>query len=167
MALERTTSWLRRITPRGEFNSVAMSTLDAVVSEGPQRVSDLAARERISQPGMTGLVTRLAEAGLVERRSDPLDGRVALIAATDTGRAHLRRRRAARAAVLAEHIARLPEERQQALLAAVDALTALPTDPPPDPTPPAPPTEAGVPGSPRPTADRPTGRPAAPKGTPA
>ncbi|MCM2580057.1 MarR family winged helix-turn-helix transcriptional regulator [Streptomyces meridianus] len=131
-ALERLASWLRRITPRGEYDLVAMSTLDALAAEGPQRISDLAARERISQPGMTGVVTRLAEAGFVERRPDPTDGRAALVTVTDTGRTHLAARHAARAAVLAEQIGRIPEDHRRALLAATGALTELTASAPHD-----------------------------------
>lgn len=126
-ALERVASWVRRAAPRGAYDIVAMSTLDAVATEGPMRVSALAVRERISQPGMTGVVDRLADGGLVTRRADPRDGRVALIEATDAGRTHLYERHAARATALAEHIDRLTAGQQQALLAAVDGLNALTT----------------------------------------
>jgi DNA-binding MarR family transcriptional regulator len=124
-ALERIASWIRRVVPPGEFNLVAMSVLDLVASTGPRRVSELVDHERISQPGMTSVVTRLAEAGLVERRADPLDGRVALVAATDTGRKHLAARHAARATALTEHIGRLSPDRQAALYAAIDSLNDL------------------------------------------
>lgn len=125
IALERLAGWLRRTTPRGEYDLVAMSTLDCLAAEGPQRISDLAARERVSQPGMTGVVARLADAGFVERRPDPTDRRAALIAVTEAGRSHLATRHAARAAVLAEQIARIPEELRSTLLAATPALTEL------------------------------------------
>jgi len=124
-ALERVASWVRRATPRGEYDMVAMSTLDLVATEGPMPVSALAVRESISQPGMTGVVARLVEAGLVTRRTDPSDRRVALVAVTRAGQAHLRARHAARASVLADQIGRLTAEQQQALLAAVDGMSAL------------------------------------------
>lgn len=125
VALERIGSWVRRVAPPGEFNLVSMSVLDAVISAGPLRVSELVHRERLSQPGMTSVVTRLAEAGLVERRADPLDGRVALVAATDAGRKHLAARHTARAAALAGHISRLSPQAKSALYAAVDSLNSL------------------------------------------
>jgi DNA-binding MarR family transcriptional regulator len=127
VALERISSWVRRVTPPGEFNLVAMSVLDAVVQDGPLRISALVLRERISQPGMTSVVTRLAEAGLVHRQADPLDGRVALVAATDAGRDHLAARHATRAAALAEHIGQLSARRQARLYAAIDSLNSLGT----------------------------------------
>lgn len=124
-ALERVGSLVRRVAPPGEFNLVAMSVLDLVVSIGPLRVSELVDRERLSQPGVTSVVTRLADAGLVERRADPLDGRVALVAATDAGREYLAARHAARAVALGEHIARLSPEHRGALYAAIDGLNSL------------------------------------------
>ncbi len=61
VALTRFYSWWRRTAPSAELPSTSLSTLDALDVAGPHRVCDLAARERISQPGMTALVTRLAE----------------------------------------------------------------------------------------------------------
>ncbi|WP_070196366.1 MarR family winged helix-turn-helix transcriptional regulator [Streptomyces oceani] len=128
VTLERLASWVRRVTPRGRFNLVSMATLDTIATEGPSRVSDLAARERVSQPGMTGLVNRLAEAGLVKRRTDPSDGRASLVTVTDAGLAHLRDRHAVRAQLLTAPLSRLPDAQREALRDAVAALTALTTD---------------------------------------
>jgi DNA-binding MarR family transcriptional regulator len=125
IALERTGSWIRRMTPRQELNTVSLSTLDVLVSSGPLRISELVAHERISQPGMTGLITRLADAGYVERRSDPADGRAALVAATKAGKHYLGELHADRAAALAERIRRLPMTEQRNLYAAIGALQSL------------------------------------------
>ena len=124
-ALERSVSWLRRATRPAEWSAVALSTLDALDRHGPQRVSDLVGRERISQPGMTGLVTRLEAAGLVERGSDPRDRRAALVALTENGRRYLHDVRALRSETLVDHLAALPGEQQHALRAAAPALAAL------------------------------------------
>ena len=48
-------TWWRRVADRGGFSSTALSLLDTLDRLGPQRISDLAARERLSQPGVTGL----------------------------------------------------------------------------------------------------------------
>jgi hypothetical protein len=110
-ALERAASWVRRTTPRAEWSLTAATTLDTLGREGPQRVSDLTARESISQPGMTGLVARLAAAGLVS--------------ITAAGRDWLARRHAVRAQRVAAQLRRLPEADRSALLAATAALTNL------------------------------------------
>jgi DNA-binding MarR family transcriptional regulator len=125
ITLERIASWVRRVAPAGEFNLVAMSVLDAVVLSGPLRVSELVDRERISQPGMTSVVTRLADAGFVRRQADPLDGRVALVVATDAGRDYLAARHVTRAVALADHIGQLSERSRAALYAAMDSLNTL------------------------------------------
>lgn len=124
-ALDEVGSWIRRVTPRDELNAVTLSTLAVLVRHGPARVTDLVARERISQPGMTGVVTRLVEAGLAERRPDSGDKRATIIAATQDGRAYMRAIHAKRARLLVEHVRELPAEQQRALHAAVPALQAL------------------------------------------
>src|SRR4051794_29960116 len=86
VTLERTLSWVRRVVRPAEWSAIALSTLDALDRLGPLRVTELTARERITQPGMTGLVARLTSAGLAERRADPSDGRATLVALTDAGR---------------------------------------------------------------------------------
>lgn len=131
-ALERASRWVRRATRPREANAVSLATLDVLASAGPQRVSDLSTSISVTQPGMTGVVTRLAEAGLAERRSDPNDGRVSRVAITRAGRAHLASARDTSTAVLAEHIRGLSLPQQRALAAAVEALDALGTDTPGD-----------------------------------
>jgi DNA-binding MarR family transcriptional regulator len=124
-ALEQTASWVRRTTPRAEWSLAGATTLDTLGREGPQRVSDLTAREAISQPGMTGLVARLAAAGLVERGPDPTDGRATLVSITTAGRDYLAERHAVRARMVAAQLRRLPAADRAALLAATAALTNL------------------------------------------
>jgi DNA-binding MarR family transcriptional regulator len=125
VALERVASWIRRAARPDGWNSVAMSTLDHLARSGPQRVSDLVAQERITQPGMTSVVTRLAAAGFVTRAADPSDGRATLVSATDAGRAYLREFHARRARTVAAHLRALPDGELRALLAATGALDRL------------------------------------------
>jgi len=124
-ALEQAAGWVRRSTPRGEWNLVAASTLDTLDRSGPQRISDLVSREAITQPAMTSVVARLAGAGLVERRPDPTDGRATLVSITGAGREHLAQRHALRARQVADRVERLGDADRAALLAATAALTRL------------------------------------------
>jgi DNA-binding MarR family transcriptional regulator len=124
-ALDGVAGWIRRVAPRGEFNSVAMSVLDAVATGGPQRVSELVERERITQPGMTSVVNRLTEAGLVTRGSDAADRRAVLVAATPAGHAYLGTRHAVRASALADQLRLMSPQLQAALHTVVDELNAL------------------------------------------
>lgn len=129
IALEHAVSWIRRALRPAGWNAIALSTLDAVDRSGPLRITDLTARERITQPGMTGVVDRLESAGFVSRRPDPTDGRATLVEATSQGRAFLRDLRRRRAETLSEHLASLEPEHQRALVAAAAALEALSTGP--------------------------------------
>jgi DNA-binding MarR family transcriptional regulator len=124
-ALERVSRRIRRAIPHGGLGGVALSVLATVVSTGPLRISHLADREGISQPSMSSVVNRLAEAGLAERRADPADGRIVLVAATSAGRAQLDALRSSRAQALVTYLSRLPAGQQRALCASIDALNTL------------------------------------------
>jgi DNA-binding MarR family transcriptional regulator len=56
----------------------------------PQRLGDLNRHVLLSQPALSRLVDRLAERGLVERRTDPADGRGVRLSLTAAGRARQR-----------------------------------------------------------------------------
>jgi DNA-binding MarR family transcriptional regulator len=127
--LEQLLAWIRRTVQYGEWSVVALSTLDALDRLGPHRITDLTARERITQPGMTGLVGRLEAAGLVDRRPDPSDGRATLVTITAAGRDYMRDLHRRRAEVLADHVAQLPDDERHALLRAAPALAALASRP--------------------------------------
>ena len=58
---------------------------------GPVRISELNRHVLLSQPALSRLVDRLAERGLVERCSDPADGRGVRLSLTGAGRAVQRR----------------------------------------------------------------------------
>jgi DNA-binding MarR family transcriptional regulator len=112
-----------RSLEEGGFSSLAaLSMLD---SAGPCRITELAVREGISQPSMTAMVTRLERQGLVERRRDPSDARVVLVAITDAGSDMLRRRRAAHIDFLSRLIAAMPPDEQHAVAGAATALHHL------------------------------------------
>src|SRR5271163_2788951 len=74
---------VRRI-PR-ELSLTSASTLATLERTGPRRITDLAVIEGVTQPSMTTLVKVLERDGMVERRGDPGDGRVALVAVTEAG----------------------------------------------------------------------------------
>jgi DNA-binding MarR family transcriptional regulator len=113
-----------RSQPR-DMSLTSLSTLATLEQSGPRRITDLAASEGVMQPSMTALVSTLERAGLVERRSDPSDRRVALVALTSHGRVYIRDRRQAGVEIFAELIGALPADEAGTLLASVTAMTHL------------------------------------------
>lgn len=123
-AIDRLVVWLRRQTPT-QLSSSTITALDRLAAEGPLRVSDLARREAMTQPGVTLLVNRLSDAGLAERVPDPTDGRAALVRITDAGRAVLDERHDLRAEILRARLSQLSDSDQRLLVDAVPALERL------------------------------------------
>jgi DNA-binding MarR family transcriptional regulator len=123
-ALYRLVSAAVQQQPR-EISLTSASTLATVERTGPRRITDLAAIEGVTQPSMTALVTVLERAGLVERRQDPRDQRVVLVALTAAGTDYLRSRRRAGAEAFARLIDKLPPDETATLLAAAPALQHL------------------------------------------
>jgi DNA-binding MarR family transcriptional regulator len=122
---ERIVGLFRSLSPASGLSMTAAATLAGIERLGPQRLTLLAAREGVTQPAMTQLITRLEESGLVRREPSADDGRVVLVAITELGRATLARRRSARAERLAGIIAQLSPDHRAALTAALPALDAL------------------------------------------
>jgi DNA-binding MarR family transcriptional regulator len=123
--IERIVGLFRSLSPASGLSMTAAATLAGIERLGPQRLTLLAAREGVSQPAMTQLISRLEESGLVRREPSPDDGRVVLVAITELGQATLARRRSARAERLAGIIAQLSPDHRAALAAALPALDAL------------------------------------------
>jgi DNA-binding MarR family transcriptional regulator len=113
-----------RNQPR-DMSLTSLSTLSTLEQTGPRRITELAAREGVAQPSMTALVSALERSGLVERRADPNDGRVVLVALSSDGMDFVRARQRATVAVFAQLIDQLPADQTDALVAAIPALVRL------------------------------------------
>ncbi|MDT5019248.1 MAG: hypothetical protein QOD39_5408 [Mycobacterium sp.] len=72
---------------------------------GPAAAADLARQEQISPQSMGATLGELEARGLVNRQSDPDDGRRILLSISATGRRELNRRRNARVEQLAKGLA--------------------------------------------------------------
>ena len=109
--------------------SVAVSRTEVGVlyelSEQPRRITELAAREAVTQPAITLLVNRLEDRGWVRRGSDPLDGRAVLVEITPRGRETIERLRAEYRALLHEDMAALDDDDIETLARAVEILDRL------------------------------------------
>jgi DNA-binding MarR family transcriptional regulator len=123
--LERIVGLFRSLSPASGLSMTAAATLASIERLGPQRLTVLAAREGVTQPAMTQLISRLEESGLVRREASPEDGRVVLVVITDEGREVLAQRRLVRTGKLAGIITRLAPEHRAALASALPALDAL------------------------------------------
>jgi DNA-binding MarR family transcriptional regulator len=130
--LERIFGLFRSLSPASGLSMTAAATLASIERLGPQRLTVLAAREGVTQPAMTQLISRLEESGLVHREASPEDGRVVLVVITDEGRAVLARRRSVRSDRMAAIITQLDPEHRAALAIALPALDALASVPRPD-----------------------------------
>jgi DNA-binding MarR family transcriptional regulator len=97
----------------------------AALATRPFRVTELAAREGITQPAVTQLVNRLEDRGWVERRTDPRDARVVLVTLTGPGAEALEAVRAEYRALLHEEMATLDDDEVETLAAAADILDRL------------------------------------------
>ena len=119
-------AWRYLLPNRKDLSASATLMLNRVGREGPMRLTALAAAEDTSQPAMTQLVQRMERQGLLERLSDPDDGRAALVAISGAGEELWARRAAVRRERLAELLAGLSSEDELALwLAAQVALPIL------------------------------------------
>jgi DNA-binding MarR family transcriptional regulator len=93
----------RYLVDRDDLSASAALVLNRINREGPMRLTALAKAEGASQSGMTQLVQRMERQGLLERWSDPDDGRASLVMLGEAGRKFW----AARGDVLRQRVATL------------------------------------------------------------
>ena len=119
---------LRRVRKADDASGLSaprLSALSVVVFGGPLTLGALAAAEQVRPPTMTRLARALARAGLVTLAPDERDRRVTLVSATVRGRKVLAQGRARRVALLAEHVAALPDEDRVTLARAAELMSRL------------------------------------------
>ncbi len=124
LAVTRLARQMRQQTDTG-LSPTLLVTLATVESSGPLTLGDLAAREKVAPPTITRAVAGLEAEGLVVRRIDPADRRVARVEVTPKGRRLLERTRTRRNAWLARRLRALPADEAQRLAEAVTALERL------------------------------------------
>jgi len=107
-----------------------LSALASIERHGPITLGALAERERVAPPSVTKVVTKLEAAGLVARRLDDADRRVAWVSITSSGVGLLAKIRQRKTAWLAARLSRLDAEQVRAVAAALDALEYLMDDAP-------------------------------------
>ena len=82
---------MRQFSAEDIWSEVSMREYDVLYAlskcPAPMRLSELNRHVLLSQPALSRLVDRLAERGLVDRCTDPADGRGVRLSLTATGRA--------------------------------------------------------------------------------
>jgi DNA-binding MarR family transcriptional regulator len=106
----------------GPSQTAALATVER---HGPLSPSELAKIERIRRPTVTRIVRHLEQAGLIERVTDPQDGRASILSVTAEGRALLRRLRERKTAYLAKRLAALDAEDRRTLERAAELLEGM------------------------------------------
>jgi DNA-binding MarR family transcriptional regulator len=104
----------RRLRQQGETaaSPTQLAALATIERDGPLTLGALAAIERVRPPTITAAVGRLEQQGLVHRRTDRRDRRVARVEITPRGRRLLEQSRSRKTAYLERRIAALdPDER--------------------------------------------------------
>ncbi|MGA8370115.1 MAG: MarR family transcriptional regulator [Acidimicrobiales bacterium] len=91
----------------------------------PRRITELAAREGVTQPAMSLLVNRLEEQRWVERGPDPTDGRAVLVAITSAGEELIAKVRAEYKTLLHKELAELGDADVQRLERAAEIFEGL------------------------------------------
>jgi len=110
---------------RPELTLAQASLLLTLLDNGPIRMTELAARERVRTPTTTVAIRRLERVGLVKRSRDPSDMRAVLVEVTPEGRAQYNEALDARRAYLASILGRLSDGERESLVNALAPLERL------------------------------------------
>lgn len=102
-----------------------LSILLTLLDQGPMRMTDLAAHERVRTPTTTVAIRRLEKLGLVKRSRDPSDLRAVLVDVTPRGLVQHREALATRRAALAAMLTKLTPEERTTLSTALAPLARL------------------------------------------
>jgi DNA-binding MarR family transcriptional regulator len=127
MAIVRTSRRLRQeaAAETGGLTPTATAALASIERHGPLTPSELARIEAVRRPTVTRTLGCLEGAGLIERTSDPADGRSSLIAINAEGRERLRRLRGRKNAYLARRMRELPAAEVETLERAAEILDRM------------------------------------------
>ncbi len=124
IAVNRTTRQLRAAGAR-KITLTQMSAMATIKEAGQLTLGELATRERVQPPSMTRVIATLTDNGLVERISDPADGRQVLVSLTPEGREVLAEEGRTREAWLSQALADLPPAELKVLAEASDIMMRL------------------------------------------
>jgi DNA-binding MarR family transcriptional regulator len=109
----------------GDLTLAQLSILFTLLDQGPIRMTELAAHERVRTPTTTVAIRRLEKLGLVKRSRDQSDLRAVLVDITPRGLAVHRESLANRRAALAAMLSKLSEDDLETLTKALVPLERL------------------------------------------
>ena len=114
----------RRLRQQGESSAspTQLAALATIERDGPLTLGALAAIERVRPPTITAAVGRLEEQGLVHRRTDARDRRVARVEITAHGGRLLAQSRSRKTAYLEQQLAALSADERATLAKAASIL---------------------------------------------
>ena len=112
----------RRRRAWSELTYQQYNVLRMIDTMGPQPQAEVARRLLVTAPVVTRLASTLADAGLVERRTDPKDRRTVLLALTPTGRRRARAMRRDLLEAARDLLEPIPEERRASIGSALEEL---------------------------------------------
>jgi len=107
----------------GSLSIVQLHVLTVLATAGPLPMGKLADALDVSVASATGIVDRMEQRGLVERRHDEADRRIVLVHPTDSGRAVFNDLAEMRRAGLVNILARLTNDELKALLVGLRAMS--------------------------------------------
>jgi len=116
---------LRREAQAEGVSPSQIALLATIKYEPGISLGELAARERMSAPGMTRHIDRLEKSGLVTRTPSSDDRRRVGLKLTEEGQRVLRRVRSRRTAWLGQRLGHLSDAERAAVDAAIDPLNKL------------------------------------------
>ena len=122
--LETDLMW-RYLIDRDTLSASAALVINRLYREGPMRLTALAEAEGASQSGMTQLVQRMERQGLLERWSDPDDGRASLVMLGEAGRQNWEARAALRRQRIAALLPAVSRDDQLALWLAAQVVNRV------------------------------------------
>ena len=109
------------------WESLPMAQIELLqtLAAAPLRVGELAARQRLAPNTVSGLISKLLEAGFVDRQADPGDRRTARIALTENGYRQLEDWQRAHERRIADALGHISPADRDAVMAALPALENL------------------------------------------
>lgn len=127
--LDELTSWSPRERAgafkhwlRGSLSLVHLQVLAVLEADGPLAMSKLAEALDVSVASATGIIDRMEQRGLVERRREPDDRRVVLVHRTDSGDSIFRDFATDRRKHLADLLDRMTDAELESLLTGLRAM---------------------------------------------